>query len=84
MNRDNIVQWAWESGDCVHIDEDGCKWMWETDLEIIERFAALVAAAEREACARACEEKREEWGWDNEGEIAIRYCVAAIRERGKK
>jgi hypothetical protein len=84
MNRDDIIQLAWESGDCVHIDENGCKWMYESDLKVIERFAALVAAHEREACEKVCEEKREEWGWDNEGEIAIRYCVNAIRARGKQ
>ena len=44
-------------------------------LPEIERFAAIVAAAEREACARLCEDD------DHELEIG-RYCAAGIRERG--
>lgn len=38
----------------------------------LERFAALVAAAEREACAKVCETLRSNWN----------YCAAAIRARG--
>lgn len=37
------------------------------------RFAALVAAAEREACAKVCEEP----GWN-----AADWCAKAIRARG--
>ncbi len=36
------------------------------------RFAALVAAAEREACAKVCEEP----GWN-----AANWCATAIRAR---
>jgi hypothetical protein len=39
----------------------------------IERFAALVAAAEREACAKACED-----AWTRHA------CAAAIRARGQE
>ena len=46
-------------------------------LPEIERFAAIVAAAEREACARLCEDG------DNELEIG-RYCAVVIRERGEE
>ena len=45
--------------------------------EQLERFAALVAAHEREACAKVCEELRDEDGyeaWNTE-------CAAAIRSR---
>jgi len=38
---------------------------------MLERFAALVAAAEREACAKACED-----AWTRHA------CAAAIRARG--
>ena len=37
------------------------------------RFAALIAAAEREACAKVCEEP----GWN-----AADWCAKAIRARG--
>ena len=51
-------------------------------IETIERFAALVAAAEREACARVCE------ALGNDAEIDEQVCSAlqqaddAIRARG--
>ena len=43
----------------------------------LERFAALVAAAEREACAKVCESegKRIDASWMS--------CAAAIRARGE-
>ena len=44
----------------------------------IERFAALVAAAEREACAKVCEERSHQS--DDMGAI----CAAAIRARGQQ
>lgn len=40
----------------------------------LERFAALVAAAEREACAQVCES----WGGRD-----YEKCATAIRARGK-
>lgn len=52
MKREDIVRMAREAG---------CGWAMAgtepvlTGEEQIERFAALVAAAEREACAQACE-----------------------------
>jgi len=42
----------------------------------LERFAALVAAAEREACARVCDE------WPN-GRDDVCEIAAAIRARGQ-
>ena len=50
------------------------------------RFAELVAAAEREACAKVCDDKHNTWRWDNEPDSASgpRDCAAAIRTRGNK
>ena len=53
-------------------------------IETIERFAALVAAHEREACARVCE------ALGNDAEIDEQVCSAfqqaddAIRARGEQ
>lgn len=48
-----------------------------THSKALERFAALVAAAEREACAQVCEQ----WGaWNS----VAQECAAAIRARGEK
>ena len=49
-------------------------------IEALERFAALVAAHEREACAKVCERL----GWGNNKEVnpmAGTTCAAAIRAR---
>ena len=49
----------------------------------LERFAALVAAHEREACAKVCEELRS--GYTTlQADIAATQCAAAIRARGDK
>ena len=53
MKRENIIQMAREAG--FEADPDN---VWITDgywFEELARFAALVAAAEREACARVCD-----------------------------
>ena len=50
-------------------------------IETIERFAALVAAAEREACARVCD------GYTQYGDSMTNWsvdCAAAIRARGSE
>lgn len=57
------------------------------DADHLERFANLVAAAERDACAKVCDEKvdaeyatgkvdHNEMGW-------TQACAAAIRARGQ-
>jgi hypothetical protein len=49
----------------------------EPDIHL-ERFAELVRQDEREACAKLCDEKADEHGW--EGNYAYQ-CAAAIRGR---
>jgi hypothetical protein len=62
-------------------DED-----WVTyGLPGFERFAALVAEHEREACAKVCDDKHDTWRWDDEPDSASgpRDCASAIRARGQ-
>ena len=50
-------------------------------IKFLERFAKLVAAKEREACAKVCDELH--WPWrigDNSGP---KQCTGAIRARGQ-
>ena len=47
----------------------------------LTRFAALVAAHEREACAKVCEEKRIQMNYT---EAPYNQCAAAIRARGER
>jgi hypothetical protein len=51
------------------------------DVAALERFAALVAAAEREACAKVCDEYAK--NSSNPMNFA-ENCAAAIRARGEK
>ena len=52
MNREDVIRMAREAG-FEELFKDSHDWVCFT--EEIERFAALVAAAEREACAKVCE-----------------------------
>ena len=78
MNED-IIRMAREAGirDCTCNGEFGC----------LERFAALVAAAEREACAKVCEGLTPEWpdqlGIAQAERTTMLDCAAAIRARGR-
>ena len=65
MTLDSIIQVAREVGFTIKVE----------DVDKFERFAALVASAEREACALLCEEDGLLWGQ--------RY-AAAIRARGEQ
>jgi len=68
MTRDDIIRMAREAG------------LPEAIIEMtpiaFERFAALVAAAEREACAKVCDE------YEADFHDGPEYCAAAIRARG--
>jgi len=64
---------------------------WVCDSGDLERFAALVAAAEREACAKVCEQLLERPSgyngtWEGYGNFKTQMtgqeCAAAIRARG--
>ena len=75
MAQEDIVKMARKAG----IAKYGLGWTcWEGQLEA---FAALVAAAEREACAKVCEDIDTEY----EGQdVLATWCAAAIRARGKQ
>jgi hypothetical protein len=82
MNREDIIRMAREAGFEVYETD-----VWITDgwwTEELERFAVLVSAAEREACAKLCDavQKKNEddgaWMWE------ARNCAAAIRARGDR
>jgi len=71
MNRNDILRMARE----VH---DGVVFM----PEDLERFAALVAAAERKACIEDCEALGDSW---RQGYLdGVKSCIAVIRARGDK
>ena len=78
MNRDDIIRMAKEAeaefaelprSDAIVFHCDDVYW----NSLALERFANLVAAAEREACAKVCDSAGPGWPV---------YCAFAIRERG--
>ncbi len=76
MDKDDIIKMAQEAGFAT-------SWT-EADGEALERFAALVAAHEREACAKVCDERiTNEAGMQRE-DYENRQCAAAIRARGEQ
>ena len=67
MNRDDVIRMAREAGDDV-------EHTLPSDLDFLERFAALVAAAERERLAMAAESRTDGW---------CSLTAEEIRERGE-
>ena len=71
MDREAVIRMAREAGLSNEIGAFGYPYLLE-----LERFAALVAAHEREACAKVCD------GMDHNGVMIAADCAAAIRARG--
>ena len=67
MTRDDIIRLAREAGDDVDHTLP-------SDLDFLERFARLVAAAEREACAEIADEY--------DYQLVAGSCARDIRSRG--
>jgi len=85
MDREDIIRIAREAG-LLAKDE---AWV-SLHQEAMERFADLVAAHEREACARLCDQMFHDWcnqEFEDEDEAYrnkpdAEDCKKAIRERG--
>lgn len=81
MTRDDIIRMARESGKV----QPGIEYT--MPVEVLERFAALVAAAEREACAALCFQMWDKWLDKDARDEFVRPdaedCAAAIRARGQ-
>ena len=74
MNRDDIIRMAEEASGGRQPDG----WGVMLDHEQLERFANLIAAAEREACASVCDKLGDEYADANPAD-----CAFAIRARGQ-
>ena len=89
MTRDDVIQMAREAGfrtgNIVLSFGDPLPFVAPLSatncIVELENFAALVASAEREACAEVCDEIAHEWRGANS---RIVECAAAIRARGQK
>jgi hypothetical protein len=75
MNREDIIRMAREAGLHIATDHD---WMPIIALAYAQKFAELVAAAEREACAKVAQE------FLTQGRSPLGRAVGdAIRARGQ-
>ena len=74
MTSDEITRMAREAG---FVGMDGSH-------GALGRFAALVAAAEREACAKACQQVVDGGQYDGWQQYAAAACRDEIRARGEK
>jgi len=78
MTREEVMEMAYESGMIGG---------YEGEPDLLERFAAIVAQAEREACAKVCDavaQKMHDEGEGPTGYIAwVTDCAASIRTRSK-
>jgi hypothetical protein len=86
MTPEDIIRMAREAGlapiySGCDVPNVSCAYEdWDEELE---RFAALVAAAEREACAKVCETEYEGYDWADRERDGAEACAAAIRARSK-
>ena len=89
LNRDDIIKLAREAG-FVHSNPHSevivrhSNGSWQSIEERLDQFAALVAAAEREACAQVCDaasEPRKGYGQTDE-QWAASTLAERIRARG--
>jgi hypothetical protein len=84
MTKEDIIRMAREADiEFDLIDEDEGQ-IWYITSKGLERFAALVAAAEREACAKVCDERVGYWQRDDNRRDEDESCAAAIRARGQE
>jgi len=84
MTRDDIIRMAREAGlkDLCGLETTG--WPGDARVDALVIFAALVAAAEREACAKVCEDIPLPQDPTALTHIpTLERCAAAIRARGQ-
>jgi len=89
LTKDSFLRLAREAGLPVSDKFDGIGYVWCSDEypidEQLQRFANLVAAAEREACAKVCEQRaadhEEDSRFEDDPDYKERFLVYAKHER---
>ena len=80
MKRDDVIRMAREA----HLDVYGLGKSYEAFASALERFAALVAATEREACAQMAGNYATANAESDNMAWAFLHLATAIRARGEK
>lgn len=75
MSRDDILRIAREAGFVLSSNAT------DEAMGRFARFAALIAAEEREACALVCDLEAAKWPYPSHANAAVTVAVAAIRAR---
>jgi hypothetical protein len=78
MTPEQITKWAHEAGWPALMAN---ALPYTPDMERFQRFAALVAAHEREMCAKVCDDLETSLWLEDRSNGAVE-CAAAIRARG--
>lgn len=82
MSREDVIRMAEQAGASFYDGAPG-NCIIQCGEAVLERFAALVAAAEREACAQVVDAKEKSiYLWTNTTYLI--ECAAAIRARGNQ
>ena len=86
MNREDIIRMARKAGmeRVVKLHSDGTRTVELPHPDLLERFAALVAAQEREACAKVAKETVCDMHLGTGIKIYGTRAAAAIRARGQE
>lgn len=79
MTKEDVIRMALEAG-AIEYHEEGWAPVIQGSIDDMERFAALVAAAEREECAKVCDEQASE----PECPERAAYCASSIRARSNQ
>ena len=90
MTRDEIIKWAREVGFEVHDRKQQVRVGIDTligsdSTDKLQRFAELVATAEREECAKVCQGVVDGGmydGWQQYAAAACRDAIRAMNEKG--
>ena len=82
MTRDDIIRMAREA-EILEWCEGETEAFIEELTTCLECFAALVAAAEREECAKLVDEEMADYRYGTWPNIALNNAAAAIRARGQ-
>jgi hypothetical protein len=77
MTEDDIIKLAKEAGFMQHMGVIAIP-----NIQSLERFTALVAAAEREACAKAIDDLS--LAHPGRADLTALQCADAIRARGER
>jgi hypothetical protein len=78
FNTEEIIRMAQEAGWGFNNSRDS------DFVKAQLKFAALVAAAEREACAKVCDERAAAHPMGSDEQCEAEDCAAAIRARGQQ